>query len=112
MTKLAAILTAPDGWDYDSSRAADRGAVANYMAWSSHVPPDRLRDAEPMLTDDGNIRLEWKPNPNSHRRIAEIGSNSLYLIALAELFEDVRSTEIDHFDEAALDNFFLHGVID
>lgn len=111
MAKLAAILRAEEGWDAPWSQPADRVAVANYSEWFSTVPAGRELDAEPMLTDEGNVRLEWF-HPSGRRRIAEIGASYMYLAELAARFENSEAVELETFDAAALTKFFLHGALD
>jgi hypothetical protein len=107
--KLAVLGRLQTGWDYPESQPLNRGAEANYLEWLSIVSADRMDDAEPMLTDDGNIRLEWRRD--GYVRIAEIGSDSLYLAVLAPDRSNDDAEEFDRFDAEALDRFFVDGVI-
>jgi hypothetical protein len=97
------------GWDYPESNPMSRGAEANYLEWLSTVPADRMDDAEPMLTDEGHIRLEWRSD--GYDRIAEIGAASLYLALLAPDRADDDALELNVFDQLALDRFFVRGAI-
>ncbi|AMU39229.1 hypothetical protein A3N99_02750 [Mycobacteroides abscessus] len=104
--KLAQILDSPEGWDADHSQPADRAAVANYRDFVRTVPELRMADAEPMLTDEGHIRMEW------HRDgidcIAEIGPNSLWLCSLgaSPSGTDDHHVALDRYDGAKLVQFF------
>lgn len=108
MAKLAAILRATEGWDAPWSQPADRDAVANYSAWFSTVAPGRELDAEPMLTDEGNVRLEW--DRDGYDYTAEIGSASMWLCVLAPRASDDAEVDVA-FDEAVLSRFFHDGVL-
>jgi hypothetical protein len=105
--KLAMLARLQKGWDYPDSEPLDRDAEANYLEWVSHVPAHRMADAEPMLTDDGHIRLEWRRN--GCKRIAEIGANSLYLASLTPDRQNDDAEEFDRYDERALTRFFASG---
>ena len=94
--KLAMLARLKQGWDYPESTPMSRGAEANYLEWLSTVPADRMDDAEPMLTDEGHIRLEWRSD--GYVRIAEIGAASLYLALLAPDRADDDALELDVFD--------------
>ncbi|AXN43405.1 hypothetical protein MM1218R_01457 [Mycobacterium marinum] len=107
--KLAMLARLQKGWDYPESQPLERGAQANYLDWVAMVPLDRMADAEPMLTDDGNIRLEWRRE--GYARIAEIGPDSLYLAVLAPDSEDDDAEEYSRCDLDALTRFFLDGAI-
>jgi hypothetical protein len=99
----------PKGWDFPDSQPMDRIVEANYLDWLSQVPPDRMNDAEPMLTDEGHIRLEWRRD--GYKRIAEIGPNSLFLVSLAPDRADDDSEEINAYDAEALSRFFIEGIL-
>lgn len=107
--KLAMLARLQHGWDRDDSQSMDRGAEANFLDWLATVRPDRMVDAEPMLTDEGHIRLEWRRDGYVH--IAEIGARSLYLALLAPNRVDDDAVELDNFDRVALDRFFAGGTI-
>ncbi|WP_370501159.1 hypothetical protein NWT09_13180 [Mycolicibacterium sp. jd] len=109
MRKLAMLARLQHGWDRDDSQAMDRGAEANYLDWLATVRADRMDDAEPMLTDEGHIRLEWRRD--GHVYIAEIGGQSLYLALLAPDRADDDAVELGGFDRDALDRFFARGAI-
>lgn len=108
MRKLKHLQSLQLGWDYPDSQPLDPIAEDNYRRWIAYVPEDRLADAEPMLTDDGFIRIEWRQD--GCKRLAEIGPDSLFLCSLSP--GAPQSEEFDHYDQAALDRFFTSGVID
>lgn len=107
--KLAMLARLPLGWDYATSKPMNPLAEANYLEWLSGIPADRLGDAEPMLTDDGFIRLEWRRD--GYARIAEIGPASLFMASLTPNPQDDVAVEVDRFDSTALSRFFALGVI-
>lgn len=108
MSKLSSILAVSDGWDLSTSKAADRNAVANYAAWSATVPAQRLDDAEPMLTDEGHIRVEWTRGDNAFT--AEIGPSSMWLCILAK--DAANDADLETvFDPTALNRFFTAGIL-
>ncbi len=107
--KLAMLARLQKGWDYPESQPLNRAAEANYLDWLTTIPSDRMDDAEPMLTDDGNIRLEWRRD--GYVRIAEIGSDSLYLAVLAPHPANDEAADFDRYDSNALNRFFQEGVI-
>ncbi|MGV0768701.1 hypothetical protein [Mycobacterium syngnathidarum] len=109
MRKLAVLARLETGWDYPGSQPMSKQAEAHFLEWVSTVPDDRMDDAEPMLTDDGCIRLEWQQD--GYRRIAEIGPDSLYLAALAPDRRNDDAEEFDQYDSAALSQFFLRGIL-
>ncbi|TWS25397.1 hypothetical protein FK268_09415 [Tsukamurella sputi] len=108
MAKIAAILRAREGWDTPASLPADRDAVANFTAWFSTVRADRQSDAEPMLTDEGNIRLEW--DLGQHECTAEIGADTMWLCLLAPDPIDDADREVA-FDAITLTRFFYSGIL-
>lgn len=108
MSKLAAILHAPAGWDHPESQPADRSAVAHYLAWAATIPADRAVDAEPMLTDEGHIRMEWERGGCDHT--VEIGATTLWMHCMAPDPADDRDAEVE-FDRSVLDTFFTSGDI-
>lgn len=107
--KLAMLARLQEGWDYPESQPLSRAAEANYLEWLAGVAPDRMDDAEPMLTDEGHIRLEWRRD--GYVRIAEIGPDSLYLAALAPDRGDDDAEEFETYELDVLNRFFLEGVI-
>lgn len=107
--KLAMLARLQNGWDYPDSQPLSQGAHANYLDWLPVVPLHRMGDAEPLLTDDGNIRLEWRHD--GYVRIAEIGPDSLYLAVLAPDSANDDAKEFDRCDLDALSRFFIEGVI-
>ena len=107
--KLAMLARLQRGWDCPDSEPLDRDAEANYLDWLPTVPADRMDDAEPMLTDEGHIRLEWRRD--GYVRIAEIGARSLYLAVLAPNRADDDAEEFEEYNPEALDQFFLRGAI-
>lgn len=111
VAKLAMILQAKEGWDAEHSQPASRVAVANYLDWLPSVSARRLADAEPMLTDEGFIRMEW--SREGHDYTAEIGPESLWLCVLSSDDSDADddSVELDHYDKSALTAFFEVGRI-
>lgn len=111
MAKLALILNAKQGWDAEHSRPADRTAVGHYLRFVATVATLRLVDAEPILTDEGFIRLEWEREGIDH--VAEIGPDSLWLCSLgaSPTGKDDDSVEVDHYDEGRLTKFFTTGVL-
>ena len=108
MRKLAMLARLEKGWDYPDSQPMDPGAQANYLDWVTTIAVARMDDADPSLTDDGSIRLEWRAG--SDYRIAEIGRDSLYLCNLAADRND-DSVELDAFDPARLTKFFEDGAL-
>jgi hypothetical protein len=98
-----------EGWDYPDSQPMDRGAEANYLEWLPTVSEDRMHDAEPMLTDEGHIRLEWRRD--GYVRIAEIGPAQMYLAVLAPDRANDDAEEFDSYDPDALTRFFREGLI-
>ncbi|BBY36305.1 hypothetical protein MMAN_04390 [Mycobacterium mantenii] len=107
--KLAMLSRFQEGWDYAHSQPLQAGAQANYLEWLATVSPDRMGDAEPMLTDEGHIRLEWRQN--GYTSIAEIGADSLYLAVLAPVRSDDDAEEYESFEQDALDRFFRNGIL-
>lgn len=107
--KLAVLARLEQGWDYPESQPMDRAAEAHFLDWLASVPSERMVDAEPMLTDEGHIRLEWRTNDCT--RIAEIGPDSLYLACLAGNREDDDSHEFRPYDPEPLRRFFIEGVL-
>jgi hypothetical protein len=107
--KLVMLGRLQKGWDHPDSQPLDRRAEANYLDWLPRVPASRMDDAEPMLTDDGHIRLEWRRD--GYVRIAEIGPDSLYLAALASNRANDDAEDFDRYDSKALHRFFVEGVI-
>jgi hypothetical protein len=106
--KLAMLARLQKGWDFPESQPLNRGAEANFLDWLATVPDERMDDAEPMLTDDGSIRLEWRRE--GYVRIAEIGSDTLYLAVLAPDHADDDAEE-SRWDLNALARFFMTGAI-
>jgi hypothetical protein len=107
--KLAMLARLKQGWDYPDSKPMDRDAQANYLEWLPSVPDDRMTDAEPLLTDEGHIRMEWRRD--GYARIAEIGPSSLYLAVITPNRVDSDAEELDHFDADVLNRFFASGVL-
>lgn len=105
-SKLAMLGKLRPGWNRADAEPLHPQAEANYAAWVATIPADRASDAEPMLTDEGYIRLEW--DSDGHSRIAEIGPVYLYLVDLAPEAKDDASLDLP-FDEAALNRFFIDG---
>ena len=85
------------------------GAAANYLQWLSAIPSSRMRDAEPTLTDEGYIRMEWQWH-GAHC-IAELGNSYLYLYKIADNRDDDESIELDTFDRQVLNVFFARGTV-
>lgn len=106
--KLAAILEAQEGWDSDSSQPVNRQALANYLRWLADAPSDRAADLEPMLTDEGLIRLEWERAGVDHT--VEIGPELLWMNVLSDQPEDDACVEFK-FSVNALDRFFRFGEL-
>lgn len=107
--KYATLARLQEGWDYSDSQPLNREAGENYLEWLATIADNRMDDAEPMLTDEGNIRIEWRRN--GHARIAEIGPDSLYLAALAPDRAHDDAEEYATFDLTALDRFFKDDII-
>lgn len=107
VAKLAEILRAEQGWDLPNSQPADRTAVANYTSWLSDLAVSKHRDAEPMLTDEGHIRLEWRRGDNEFT--AEIGPARMWLCILAA--DPAHDRDVDvAFDAEVLRRFFTAGI--
>lgn len=106
--KLALILDAQEGWDSDSSQPVNRQALANYLRWAADAPSDRAADLEPLLTDEGFIRLEWERAGVDHT--VEIGPELLWMNILSDRFEDCAFSEVK-FSAHTLDRFFRFGVL-
>lgn len=106
--KLAQLARLQHGWDYPSSQPMNTAAEAHFLQWVSTVPDERMNDAEPMLTDEGHIRLEWRNN--GYVRIAEIGPDSLYLALLTPNHASDDAEEFEPYHQEILDRFFLEGT--
>lgn len=106
--KLARLARLQHGWDYPSSQPMDSAAEAHFLQWVSTVPDERMNDAEPMLTDEGHIRLEWRND--GYVRIAEIGPDSLYLALLTPNHTSDDAEEFEPYHQEILDRFFLEGT--
>lgn len=111
MSKLALILEAEEGWDAEHSLPADRIAVAHYLEFLKSVAAARLADAEPILTDDGFIRMEWEREGIDY--VAEIGPDSLWLCSLgvSASGSDDDAIELDLYDQSLLAQFFSSGAL-
>ncbi|OBF17203.1 hypothetical protein A5725_24605 [Mycobacterium kubicae] len=107
--KLSTLARLQKGWDFPESEPLQREAGANYLEWLADVPIDRMADAEPMLTDEGSIRLEWRRD--GYVRIAEIGPKSLYLAVLSPDGVNDDAEELNAFDRSALSRLFFDGII-
>jgi hypothetical protein len=84
-------------------------AAQHFRDFVEAMPADRFRDAEPTLTDEGRIRMEWDREGYSY--IAEIGQSDLYLCALAPLPESDDDLELERYDGARLLAFFVDGQL-
>lgn len=105
LAKLAMLCLAEEGWDTDSSQPAHRRAIAGYLEsglWAA------AGDGEPMLTDEGEIRLEWERGEDDHT--VEIGSIGMYLARLRDSLEDSDCTA-PLFDADALIDFAASDVM-
>lgn len=105
LAKLAVLCLAEEGWDTGSSQPVQRRAVAGYLEsglWAA------AGDGEPMLTGEGEIRLELERGGDDHT--AEIGSLGMYLARLRDAFEDCDYTA-PAFDADTLIDFVAGDVM-
>lgn len=109
MAKLEMLQSLGPGWDGPGSRPLDAVSSRQYLDFLSKVVPARAHDAEPLLTDEGLIRLEWRSDGFAYS--AEIGPDSLYMCALAPRSTDDDDEELDHYDPDRLLRFFENGEL-
>lgn len=109
MAKLEMLQSLGPGWDGPGSRPLDGISSRQYRDFLSKVADTRANDAEPLLTDEGLIRLEWRSNGFSYS--AEIGPDTLYMCALAPRSTDDDDEELDYYDPDRLLRFFERGEL-
>jgi hypothetical protein len=109
MAKLEMLRSLGPGWDGPGSLPLDDSSSRQYLEFLSKVMDTRTNDAEPLLTDEGLIRLEWRSNGFSYS--AEIGPDSLYMCALAPRATDDDDEELNHYDLDRLLRFFERGEL-
>lgn len=109
MDKLALLRSLSDGWDGPGSVALDPDSAKNFEDLIDRIDADRYQDAEPVLTDQGLIRLEWSVSDYAYS--AEIGGSTLYMCALAPSPDEDDDVELPTYDRDRLLNFFQTGKL-
>ncbi|MBM4516555.1 hypothetical protein GS532_17645 [Rhodococcus hoagii] len=107
LSKLSALAALAAGWDGPDSQPLSDASASHFEEFLTRVAGGRSSDAEPMLTDEGFIRLEWRSAGYSYA--AELGADSLYMCALAPSSADDADVELDTFDLERLVHFFESG---
>ena len=108
MARLEDLRKAQLGWDNPNSQPLHPEAEENYLQFLVGIDESQSRDAEPMLTDEGFIRMEWRRD--DHCFVAEIGPEYLYLCHLTPSHLDDSSWE-GVFDIGKLNEFFNNGEL-